>query len=128
MPISSFLLPNLLEHFFRQLAPQFIFMLLPVLLLVQAIQVCILILIMNIFYNGEAIIEFNYDFFVGFINVSCMAVMEFMTPKWRSLANMAGPMGEGFILLAVMGYFIRPWRMLYLASLWPYLLMIPIFL
>lgn len=66
--------------------------------------------------------------FLGFINVSCMAVMEFMTPGWRSLANMVGPMGEGIILLSILGYYIRPWRKLYLTTLTPFILIVPLYL
>ncbi|ODN00544.1 Organic cation transporter 1 [Orchesella cincta] len=65
--------------------------------------------------------------FCGCINVSSMAVMEFMTPKWRSLSNCLGPMGEGVMLLSCIAYFIRPWRLLYLATAVPYVLIIPIY-
>ncbi|CAL8116537.1 unnamed protein product [Orchesella dallaii] len=65
--------------------------------------------------------------FCGCINVSSMAVMEFMTPKYRSLSNCLGPMGEGVMLLSLIAYFIRPWRLLYLATLIPYILIIPIY-
>lgn len=57
-----------------------------------------------------------------------MTVIEFMTPKWRSLANVVGLMGEGVILLSVLGAYIKPWRKLYLATLFPYVLIIPLYL
>ncbi|OXA60960.1 solute carrier family 22 member 13 [Folsomia candida] len=62
-----------------------------------------------------------------FINVTGAGVMEFMPPKFRSLANCIGPLGEGIMILSVISYYVRPWRTLYWITTAPFVLIIFIF-
>ncbi|CAG7727980.1 unnamed protein product [Allacma fusca] len=60
----------------------------------------------------------------GFMGMSTIYPMEFLTPKWRQLCGSVGPWGEGVMLLALMAYFWRNWRQFLWISCLPFILVI----
>jgi hypothetical protein len=57
----------------------------------------------------------------GFVMCSGTFAMEFMTPKWRVVCSSVGPLGEGIMLLGVLGYYFQDsWRSLLWASVIPF--------
>jgi len=64
----------------------------------------------------------------GYLSLNGIYTMEFLTPAWRQLGGCLGPLGEGVIILAILAYFIQPWRLLMVATTLPMasiLIMIP---
>lgn len=56
-----------------------------------------------------------------------MAAIEFMPPEKRSLSSAVGPTGEGIMILSILAYFFRPWRMLYWITVAPFSLIFLIY-
>ncbi|XP_021946577.2 organic cation transporter-like protein [Folsomia candida] len=63
----------------------------------------------------------------AYINITCMAAIEFMPPEKRSLSSAVGPTGEGIMILSILAYFFRPWRMLYWITVAPFSLIFLIY-
>ncbi|XP_021952032.2 organic cation transporter protein [Folsomia candida] len=56
----------------------------------------------------------------GYFSLNGIYTMEFLTPRWRQLGGCLGPLGEGLMILGVLAYFIRPWRLLLWATTFPF--------
>ncbi|CAG7832469.1 unnamed protein product [Allacma fusca] len=64
--------------------------------------------------------------FCGFLSISAIYAMEFLTPQYRVLASV-GPFGEGIMLLGLVAYLIRPWRSLVWVTILPFFAIAAIF-
>ncbi|CAG7716370.1 unnamed protein product [Allacma fusca] len=58
--------------------------------------------------------------FSGFLGVTSVYSMEFLTPGWRAWSSGLSPMGIGIMTLGLLAYLIRTWRTLVWATLLPF--------
>ncbi|ODM92986.1 Solute carrier family 22 member 21 [Orchesella cincta] len=58
----------------------------------------------------------------GFMGLSTIYPMEFLTPKYRMLTGGVGPWGEGIMLLALLSYHFTEWRTLVWITALPFVL------
>ncbi|OXA44164.1 solute carrier family 22 member 15-like [Folsomia candida] len=60
----------------------------------------------------------------GFMGMSTIYPLEFMTPNYRLLIGSVGPWGEGIMLFALLAYYVAPWRSLLFYSALPFIFVI----
>ncbi|CAG7822127.1 unnamed protein product [Allacma fusca] len=58
--------------------------------------------------------------FSGFLGITSVYSMEFLTPGWRAWSSGLSPMGIGIMTLGILAYLIRTWRTLVWATLLPF--------
>ena len=59
------------------------------------------------------------DISIGSFVVCYVHLMEFLTPKWRTICGCVSLMPEGEMLLALLAYLISSWRLLTIATAAP---------